>query len=375
MTFGSLFTGIGGIDLGLTRAGMECRWMVEIEPFCRKVLAKQFPGVPCYDDIREIGGDAECLNESMYSAEDSHAKMFPKPESEPDSPTLTARQLAAAFGLSSPVLLGYFDHDGLSLRTFQACLFPTETESGSTPLQFSEYLETFPDSGMWDAGSAFELQTSGRLTCESASSSWPTARQEDGESCGNHPGAVDNLTGAAKTWLTPHGMANEDKTGKKGGAGGGEFALQANNWQTPATDSFRSRGGDRKDEQGLDQQARMFPTPASRDYRTPNLKPGSERGMGSKGEQLQNFVEHTWPTPNSNPSGPNNSTTRENSRIAQRLTDQCLESRAQDFPSSPPAPQTPDGPQSSETAPTSRRRLNPRFVEWLMGFDPEWTEL
>ena len=40
MTFGSLFSGIGGIDLGLERAGMECRWQVEIDPYCRKVLAK-----------------------------------------------------------------------------------------------------------------------------------------------------------------------------------------------------------------------------------------------------------------------------------------------------------------------------------------------
>jgi hypothetical protein len=33
---------------------------------------------------------------------------------------------------------------------------------------------------------------------------------------------------------------------------------EAAHWQTPATDSFRSRGGDRKDEMGLDQQARLF---------------------------------------------------------------------------------------------------------------------
>jgi DNA (cytosine-5)-methyltransferase 1 len=56
MTFGSLFTGIGGMDLGLERAGMTCKWQVEIDPFCRKVLAKHWPNVPKYGDIRELTG-------------------------------------------------------------------------------------------------------------------------------------------------------------------------------------------------------------------------------------------------------------------------------------------------------------------------------
>lgn len=56
ITFGSLFAGIGGLDLGLERAGMVCRWQVEIDPFCRKVLAKHWPGVPKHGDIRKVTG-------------------------------------------------------------------------------------------------------------------------------------------------------------------------------------------------------------------------------------------------------------------------------------------------------------------------------
>ena len=76
-----------------------------------------------------------------------------------------------------------------------------------------------------------------------------------------------------------------------------------------------SRSGDRIGEtprlQGMARKG-MLPTPAGRDWRHPNKKPYSERGGGTKGEQLPNAI---------------------------------------------------GGP------------LNPRFVEWLMGFPDGWTDL
>ena len=57
LTFGSLFTGFGGFDLGLEWAGMEVRWQVEIDDYARRVLARHWPCVRRYNDIRTFPSD------------------------------------------------------------------------------------------------------------------------------------------------------------------------------------------------------------------------------------------------------------------------------------------------------------------------------
>lgn len=54
MTVGSLFSGIGGFDLGLERAGFHIEWQVENNDYCRAVLKKHWPTVPCHYDIKTI---------------------------------------------------------------------------------------------------------------------------------------------------------------------------------------------------------------------------------------------------------------------------------------------------------------------------------
>jgi DNA (cytosine-5)-methyltransferase 1 len=52
-----LFSGIGGFSLGLERAGMQTMAFCEKNPFCREVLAKHWPSVPCYENVYELTGE------------------------------------------------------------------------------------------------------------------------------------------------------------------------------------------------------------------------------------------------------------------------------------------------------------------------------
>jgi DNA (cytosine-5)-methyltransferase 1 len=50
-----LFAGVGGIELGLRRAGHESALLCELDPGASAVLAARFPGVPLHADVRALG--------------------------------------------------------------------------------------------------------------------------------------------------------------------------------------------------------------------------------------------------------------------------------------------------------------------------------
>lgn len=54
MRFGSLFSGIGGFDLGFERNGLESAWQVEIDKDCKRVLTRHWPNVERFDDVSTV---------------------------------------------------------------------------------------------------------------------------------------------------------------------------------------------------------------------------------------------------------------------------------------------------------------------------------
>ena len=144
----------------------------------------------------------------------------------------------------------------------------------------------------------------------------------------------------SQQWPTPNAHDGRRPGADLKSTQGGNLNRDAVMWMTPSVSNSqgneytRDRGQPGMERLTLTGQAQQWPTPASRDYRTPNSQSLQERGQGAKGEQLPNFVEHHF---------------------------------------SHPAQQTQHGPKSSGADPILPRRLNPAFVEWLMGWPIGWT--
>ncbi len=182
-------------------------------------------------------------------------------------------------------------------ETRKELLLPAQAEMWSTPHGMAGVDKT----GKQGAGGEFAKSVK----------NWPSPRSEDAESCGNHPGAIDSLTGATKLWPTPKATEHKGADGPGQGGHDGMYLTGA---------------------------AKLWPMPASRDYKGTNSKKHRDKDQGHH-DQLPNFVAMTFPSSLL-------------ALVPERST---------------------NGGESSKSDQTSPRRLNGKFVEWLMGHPPGWT--
>lgn len=267
-------------------------------------------------------------------------------------------------------------------------------------------------------------------TSGNASSSWPTATGQDSVASGSsqprtathHPGTT--LTEKAGQWVTPQsasGGPNSQREGREG-TGGPDLMEQAEHWPTPVanddnktpeghlakkpgSDSFRSRGGERKDEMGLDQQARWFTPSASEDaagtvdgkmqqmltHQAKHFRPSH---LGQETQQPGDESSSSTPTSRRPSLDGMSSRTRSEVEALFRLSTrertvvlggwkkrkQWLQREGYDEEDFETAVPSSAGVLTTEksrsfTRPAFRRQLNPNFVEWLMNWRPKWTSL
>ena len=55
-TYGSLFAGVGGIDIGFDKANWDCKFQVEWDKHCQQTLAYHWPDVPRWGDVSDVNG-------------------------------------------------------------------------------------------------------------------------------------------------------------------------------------------------------------------------------------------------------------------------------------------------------------------------------
>lgn len=253
--------------------------------------------------------------------------------------------------------------------------------------QVEPYSENLPGSGSMRNGSLYERPMLGHRTNGNARSSWPTARGSDGEKGGpNQRGSKGSLmlSSAAAQWPTPNtpsGGPNTKSTATH--TGGMDLDGAALMWMTPncpnggravSAEVVANKGKteDAKRQVGLESQTAHWRTPNTRDHHAGGPREHHEQRQVCLVDQTR-----SWPTPKSQDSKHGAPTDYEMNEAQGGFANNLhiiAEKALQHSGCSLPDHLTQaHGNESSPNVPTSRRRLNPAFVSWLMGWPIHWT--
>lgn len=344
----------------------------------RERSMRHLSGLTCERSIAQRGADAFIASLPVF-----HAKTYRLRGSGPVS-TESVRDSSSTFAASPTIAV----RDSSFWRTSQASLLPppplwTKPKASSTNARPPESWENWPTAAGMRNGRIYARPTSVPIT-----------------------NAIDGSASHGGTWLTPFGMSGiEAETGKVGA--GGEFAKQVHQWQTPTTMAAKGveyqRQPDGSNLAILSGQAQQWATPdanalertnrsdspnakvrptlalAAAQWSTQNVPNGgrsvsaevvASRGKTENGKRqvgLESEVRH-WATPRATDGekgGPNCRGGRGDPILPGQACQQMISLR--------PVHSTLDGRELSPTARTLRRRLNPAFTCWLMGWPIWWT--
>lgn len=198
-----------------------------------------------------------------------------------------ALKTSAGFGTTSPELFGTLVRGSFISKTSQASLLPEDSPLASS---------AWPKWGSMRSGAVSAREPLVPATSGSASSFWPSARAEDSESCGNHPGAMDSLTGASRNWATP----DCNTATYSNGMFGMNIREQVTQWMTPdvpnggrtlseADVMSKGQTANGKRQVGLESQTKF--------WKTPHGMAGMDKnGKAGAGGEFAKQIE-AWPTP------------------------------------------------------------------------------
>ena len=309
----------------------------------------------------------------IASLQDSRARIYPSPESAPDS-TASAAAYSSKSSASQPIAA----RGSCFWRTSQASLLPPQ------PLWIKLPPPKLPDNATDQQVMQWEnrMMLCSKEQPPASWENWPTSGGTRNGSLYQRPTwepATAGRGGSASRgeWMTPN-VPNGGRhvppelVASKGMTEDGQKRTvgQAASWPTPdahareRTNRSQSPGAAIRPTIAL--AAAQWPTPATRDHHAQ----GATHNTASKSDSLATVAQHKWPTPASRDhKGANSAEHALVTGGGRKHMDQLANFVAY----SPLVQATRDGQTSSEITPNSPLRLNPLFAAWLMGWPSTWT--
>ena len=294
-------------------------------------------------------------------------------------------------GHTSDASLATWNPEDSSWRTSQASFWE----------ESSPYSESWPKTGTTRCGQLFALQTLEPHIAASASSFWPTATQDsvsqrskryaqggmplsaevvnwptataNRATRSNHHKGFRNLEETSEMWDTPDTMPEAPNNGShrtradhlKPPGLGNQAEWMTKDWPSPTAHDGRRPGAELTSTQGANLKREAI------EWQSPDTGGGGRTTKGSQRQAESGLGNQSemWLTPSAN----EDASGRPGANMQQMLSHQSRTMMGE--PSLQDLQNENDGPTSSSDGQSSRRRLNPIFVAWLMGMPTDWLDL